>query len=96
MGMTKEELFEMLAADCALMENVPPATHVMVHEEGRAIEILLDRSSDYYSERIKGEGLDISLYRDMETHRVVGARLPLTHERLTVSRIRKPAAGSGG
>lgn len=45
-------------------------------KDGKDIEIILDCESNYYGEWIKGEGADICLYRDRETHRVVGACLP--------------------
>lgn len=50
----------------------------------KAIDINLDLTSQDYSEWIPGEGADIALMRDMETKKVVGARLPMYAKRLIV------------
>lgn len=70
-------------------EHCPPKTMIWIDEEGLAINILLERSGRYHYEWIEGEGSDIGLYRDMETKKLVGARLPLKHLDVEVSYTRK-------
>jgi hypothetical protein len=55
-----------------------------VSNNGGAVELLLDTSRDTYGEHIAGEGADICLYRDTETGKVVGVRLPLMKQELSV------------
>jgi hypothetical protein len=43
---------------------------------GNSIEVFLQPNVSDYCEWIPGEGADIGLYRDQETNRVVGVRLP--------------------
>lgn len=62
-----------------------PIASVWVSLEGQAIEIRLATEGSDYSEWIEGEGGDICLLRDLETHRVVGARLPLYARTLMLS-----------
>lgn len=72
---TLEEALKRLAKESG---NKPPCTVIGIHRTGRAVEVMLDNKADYYSEHIPGEGADIGLYRDRETNKVVGVRLPLT------------------
>lgn len=62
-----------------------PIASVWVSIEWQALEIRLTTDGSDYSEWIKGEGGDVCLLRDMETHKVVGARLPLYARTLIVS-----------
>lgn len=55
-----------------------------VHEEGDAVELILDTGVSTYGQWIKGEGADICLYRCQETDRVIGCRLPLMKRNLSV------------
>jgi len=57
---------------------------LVVHREGRAVELMLDTHSHYNGEWIPGEGADICLYRDIDTGKVMGVRLPLYCDRLSV------------
>lgn len=82
---SNEKFFDDLLKMAAKTKPLPPHTAVMVNEPGGSIELLLDTRSDYYSEWIPGEGADICLFRDMETHKVVGCDLPLYHKELRIS-----------
>lgn len=55
-----------------------------VNEESLSVELILDTAVSYYGEHIKGEGCDIAIYREHGTNRVVGVRLPLRNNRLSV------------
>ena len=81
------ELHEFLQESLARCQEVPPLTSVLVHRASGTIEILLDTKANVYSEWIKGEGADIHLLRDMETHKVMGCRLPLIHSEVRFDEI---------
>ena len=49
-----------------------------------AVELLLDTSVPIYSEWIKGEGADIALFKSQETGKVMGCRLPIYDNKLSV------------
>jgi hypothetical protein len=55
-----------------------------VHNDGQAVELILDTGLDTYGEWIPGEGGDIYLIRCQESKRVVGVRLPLLKTNLAV------------
>ena len=54
-----------------------PCASLWIDKESDRLELILDTSKSTYSEHIKGEGADISLYRDEETNKVIGVSLPL-------------------
>lgn len=81
-------LLEMASA----AKDRPPVMSLFVDEESKSVELILDTHRQYYGEWIKGEGGDICLYRDMETHKVVGCFLPLYQRELRVTRAEKEAA----
>lgn len=54
-----------------------PCASLWIDKESDRLELILDTSKSTYSEHIKGEGADISLYRDNETNKVIGVSLPL-------------------
>ncbi len=74
------KLKEMVAAS----EKYETCMSLHVSEDGKAVELYLDTSINTYTEWIKGEGADIGLMRCQETHRVVGCRLPLKKNNLSV------------
>ena len=80
-------LAELLIEAKEIMQNRLPCMSLYVCDDGQAVELILDTSLDYYSEHISGEGADIALYREMDTDRVVGCRLPLLNHRLAVGHI---------
>ena len=64
-----------------------PRMSLLIDRDGGSVELILDTSIPTYGEWIKGEGGDICLYRDQETHKVMGACLPLYQSHLTVDWI---------
>ena len=62
----------------------PKIASIYVHRDGKAIDVSLDTHEAFYSDWIKGEGGDISLYRSQETNKVVGAFVPLYAQRLVI------------
>ena len=58
---------------------------IYVSRDGNALDICLDTSVNYYGDWIKGEGGDISLYRDQENDKVAGAHLPLHAQKLVIA-----------
>ena len=82
------EFLEDAQAECDLRSR-SGVMCLLVNEEGHSVELILDTNVNYYGDCIKGEGADICLYRDMETHKVVGCRLPLYQKELIVHRIEK-------
>ena len=75
------EEFEKLIAEAAAK---PPMMVLDVDEQSSSVELILDTKVRTYGEWIKGEGADICLYRDVETKKVVGCRLPLYQKKLMV------------
>jgi hypothetical protein len=67
-----------------LSKNYQSCPSIYIDKESESLEILLDPSANYYSDWIKGEGADISLYRDRETNKVIGARLPFYDTKLSI------------
>ena len=67
-----------------LAESYESCMSLWVDEESKSVELLLDRSN-VYGDWIPGEGSDICLLRDQETHKVKGVRLPLYNSKLSVS-----------
>lgn len=61
-----------------------PIASVCFSKEGYSLEVTLDNTKSYYGDWIKGEGGDISLYRDQETDKVVGAHLPCYAKTLVI------------
>ncbi len=89
MSTNPSDLASFLKNAAAEARSKPPMLAIFIDEDhGNAVEIFLDTKVVYYSEHIKGEGADISLYRDMETHKVVGCRLPHYLTDVIVSRIK--------
>lgn len=78
----KEEFMKILE-ECA---KKPPMISLHIDEDSSSVELILDTKSNCYSEWIKGEGADICLYREFDTERVVGCRLPLYQTNLIVSK----------
>jgi len=66
-----------------------PVMSLLVDEVNSSVELFLDTSKRTYGDWIKGEGADICLYRDAETHKVVGCYLPLYQKELIVDRLVK-------
>lgn len=64
--------------------NYQTCMSLHVCRESKSVTLNLDTACDYYTEWIKGEGSDIGLFRDRETNKVIGVRLPLYNERLGV------------
>ena len=62
-----------------------PIASVSVSKGGNTIDIYLDNTKDSYGEWIRGEGADITLQREWETGKVVGAHLPLYAKSLIIS-----------
>lgn len=56
-----------------------------VNDEGRCVTLYLDTSIDCYAEHIPGERGDAAFMRCVETNKIVGVRLPLLRNNLTVS-----------
>jgi hypothetical protein len=81
MNVFDKEEFEKLITGAAAK---PPMMTLEVDEESSLVELILDTKRSTYGEWIKGEGGDICLYRDMETNKVVGCRLPLYQKKLMV------------
>ena len=65
-------------------EEYESCMSLSVSEDGDDVELCLNTSVATYSEWIKGEGGDIGLLRSMDTHRVMGVRLPLYRNNLVV------------
>lgn len=59
----------------AAAQDYEPCISVMTDD--RAIEVIIDTSINYYGEHIVGEGFNMCLYREQETNKVVGCRIPL-------------------
>lgn len=66
-------------------EKEPLCTSLIVNEVGGAVTLYVDTDTSDYGEHIPGEGADICIFRDRETNKVVGVRLPLKYRRLVVS-----------
>jgi hypothetical protein len=95
--MSKQTFAELLKAlisegEKATAHLPKPIAFVWVSKDGQSIDICLDNTKDTYSEWIKGEGADIALIRDRETHMVVGAHLPLYAKSLIVGGDEIPTA----
>ena len=88
MATSEEEFAELLKTGMAEAASVPPCTSLLMDEQGGAVELLTDTKAIYYGEWIKGEGADICLYRERETGRIVGCRLPMHHTELRTGRIK--------
>lgn len=91
MSIGQDEFATKLAELAEAAKDVPPCTTLFMDEEGDAVVLRLDNKRATYGDWIKGEGADICLYRDMETHKVMGCRLPLYQKELRVDRIEKGA-----
>ncbi len=58
------------------VENKEFHPYIEIDPKNLTVSIFL-KNSPYYFEWIDGEGADIGVYRDIETKKLVGARLPL-------------------
>lgn len=79
-----ETLADILKQAAAEAGKYDSCMSLSVSEEGRAVTLNLDSSVDSVSEWIPGEGADIALMRCRDSGRVVGVRLPLMCDRLSV------------
>jgi hypothetical protein len=75
---------DMLQRATEASEKYERCMSLSVSQDGRSVELVLDTSSSYYSEWIKGEDGDICLLRDRGTGRVVGCHLPLYDSKLCI------------
>ena len=60
-------------------------TSLYVSDYASFVELHLGVAGQSYGEHIEGEGADIALLRSRETHKVVGATLPLYNSELVIS-----------
>lgn len=68
-----------------LNADVPrPIAGVHFSKEGKSLDVTLDNSLSTYGDWIEGEGADISITRDQETHKVAGAHFPLYAKTLVI------------
>jgi hypothetical protein len=68
--------------------------YIEIDRKSHVLEIVIDTNAAPYSEHICGEGADICLYRDMDTDKVVGCRLPITEDIVfTIDNLLADSAG---
>ena len=65
-------------------KDVEPCMSLYISDDGKSVELVLDTSKHSYLKWIDGEGGDIGLLLDRETHRVIGVHLPLYQRKLIV------------
>ena len=59
------------------------------------VDFVLDTGISTLGEWIPGEGADMCLWREQDTHRIVGVRLPLRNRRLGISHLGPIRINSG-
>lgn len=60
-------------------------TSLQVSVEDKALEVFVDPGRCSYAEWITGERADVAIYRDQDTGKLIGVRLPVEYKRAVIT-----------